>query len=84
MRDHPGKLGMNDSSTDHVYDAPAPPPGMVEEGRSRSNRRQSRLGFVKAPKKKIAWVVYTLTIIQIAVFIAEIAKNGTFLCSILE
>jgi hypothetical protein len=26
---------------------------------------------------QITWVVYTMTIIQLAVFIAELAKNGT-------
>jgi len=76
LRDHPGKPGFLNESTDHVYDAPVAPLRLMEEGRS---KRRSGLGFLKAPTKRIAWVVYTLTLIQVAVFIAEIAKNGEHL-----
>ena len=55
---------------DHVYEAP--------------NRRKSRkgpvrfgeLGMFGANAKRIPWVTYLFTVIQVAVFIAEIVKNG--------
>lgn len=63
--------------TDHVYDAGESgiPPG-VGNGKA---KRRSALGTMfqgKGSKKRIPWVVYCLTIIQSAVFIAEIVKNG--------
>jgi hypothetical protein len=39
-------------------------------------KRTSRMDFMKKPKGRIAWVTYVLTTVQVAVFIAEIAKNG--------
>jgi hypothetical protein len=74
LRDHPGvppKDHMDDD--DQVYDRPS---HMMEEARP---KRRSGMGFLKAPKKKIAWVVYTLTVIQVGVFIGELAKNGRLL-----
>lgn len=72
LRDHPATPAGKDDTTDHVYDAPAAaPPQMMEEARP----PKSGFGSFKA-KKRIPWVVYTLTLIQVAVFIAEIAKNG--------
>jgi hypothetical protein len=71
LREHPAIPGKDNEPTDHVYDAPAPM--MAEGGRP---PRRGRNGFFKTPLAKIPWVVYTLTLIQIAVFIAEIAKNG--------
>jgi hypothetical protein len=70
LRDHPGGLAKGDEPTDHVYDAPTP---MAGEQRS---KRRSGNAFFKTPLAKVPWVVYTLSLIQIAVFIAEIAKNG--------
>ncbi len=72
LRDHPG-LKPNDS-TDHVYDAPDPvAPARLEEGRG--PKRMSGMGMFKT-KGRIPWITYILTIIQVAVFIAEIVKNG--------
>ncbi|TDZ51612.1 putative rhomboid protein [Colletotrichum trifolii] len=69
----PKDTEMND--TDHVYDAPQ------GARRSRSRRDKSKVGFGQlgmfgADRKGIPWVVYTFTIVQIAVFIAEIVKNA--------
>lgn len=72
LRDHPAAPAKDDEATDHVYDAPA---NTVQGGRPNRNSGNGN-GFFKKPLKKIPWVVYTLTLIQIAVFIAEIAKNG--------
>ncbi|KAM7223442.1 putative rhomboid family membrane protein [Rhypophila decipiens] len=56
---------------DHVYDAP-------QRQKSRKGRvRFGELGMLGSNSKKIPFVVYTFTIIQIAVFIAEIVKNAT-------
>lgn len=67
-------IKTNNNTTDHVYDASdvgmAPSP---TEGRQ--NKRRSH-GFMKWEKGRVPWVVYTLTIIQVAVFIAELAKAG--------
>ncbi|KAK1971322.1 rhomboid family protein [Colletotrichum sublineola] len=63
---------MND--TDHVYDAP-------QGSRRSKSRRDKKVGFGQlgmfgADRKGIPWVVYIFTAVQIAVFIAEIAKNA--------
>ncbi|PFH62080.1 hypothetical protein XA68_15171 [Ophiocordyceps unilateralis] len=76
LQDHPAS--KNDGVTDHVYDALGP------DGNARpSSRRRSRgkvrvgeLGMFGANRKRIPWVVYLFTVVQIAVFIAEIIKNG--------
>jgi hypothetical protein len=70
LRDHPGLKTAD--STDHVYDTAAAP-AMLEEGRGK--KRFSGLGRFKT-KSRIPWVTYILTTIQVAVFIAEIVKNG--------
>jgi hypothetical protein len=60
-------------ANDHVYQAPPrqqqPRKGLVQFG---------QLGMFGADAKRITWVVYIFTIIQIAVFIAELVKNGKF------
>ena len=68
-------MKSNVDENDHVYDAgdPTVPPHMLEEARP---KRRSRLDIMTNPKGKIPWVTYILTTIQVAVFIAEIAKNG--------
>lgn len=62
-------------STDHVYDAndPGLPPN-VHEGR-KSPKAKKGFGFF-SKSGRIPWVVYALTVIQTAVFIAEIVKNS--------
>jgi hypothetical protein len=74
LRDQPtskGTLPMRHTypSTDHVYDAgiPEAPP----------NRRGFGL-FKGGTGERTAWVVWILTTIQVAVFIAELAKAGAF------
>lgn len=80
LRDHPG-LKPTDS-TDHVYDAPAPaPPAQLEEGRGK--KRFSGFGKFNT-KSRIPWVTYVLTVIQVAVFIAEIVKNAQLTGSPIE
>lgn len=71
LREHPAVPAKDDEPTDHVYDAPSNTMGMGERPTRRSGN-----GFFKTPLAKIPWVVYTLTLIQFSVFIAEIAKNG--------
>jgi membrane associated rhomboid family serine protease len=78
LRDHPGIPGKDNNSTDHVYDVPAP--SQLEQGRK---NRFSGMGFLgKQQGKRIPWLVYILTTVQVAVFIAEIVKNGTYLKSV--
>lgn len=71
LREHPAVPAKDDEPTDHVYDAS---PNIMGEG-GRPPRRNKN-GFFRTPLAKVPWVVYTLTLIQISVFIAEIAKNG--------
>jgi hypothetical protein len=63
LQDHPAISAKDNNSTDHVYDVPAP--ALVEDRRKKS-------------KGRIPWLVYILTTIQVAVFIAEIVKNGMY------
>lgn len=56
---------------DHVYEAPG------SSGRKKSRRVGfGQLGMLGADKKRIAWVVYILTIAQVGVFIGQIVRNG--------
>ncbi|ERS96535.1 Rhomboid family protein [Sporothrix schenckii 1099-18] len=82
LRDRSGnnKFGGAESP-DHVYDAPQggmasePPPGAG--GAGRKGVRFGELGMLGANnRKRIPIVVYIFTVVQIAVFIAEIVKNG--------
>lgn len=58
---------------DHIYDAPG--------GRSGSKKKKKKgvglgeLGMFGADKKRIPWVVYIFTLVQIGVFIGEIVRN---------
>ncbi|KAK3325746.1 hypothetical protein B0H66DRAFT_599888 [Apodospora peruviana] len=64
--------GVKDSDLqDHVYDAP-------QQQRPRKGRvRFGELGMLGSNAKKIPFVVYLFTIIQVGVFIGEIVKNAT-------
>lgn len=56
---------------DHVYDAPQ------RQKKSRRGRvRLGELGMLGSDAKRIPWVVYLFTIVQVGVFIGEIVKNG--------
>ncbi|KAL0944120.1 rhomboid family membrane protein [Colletotrichum truncatum] len=69
----PNDIEMNEN--DHVYDAPQ------GSRRSKSRRDKKKVGFGQlgmfgADRKGIPWVVYIFTLVQVAVFIAEIVKNA--------
>lgn len=51
-----------------------PSPEVVEPPVDGRGRRKKK-GFFK---KKLAWVTYTLTLVQIVVFIVELVKNGMY------
>lgn len=55
---------------DHVYDAPQPRPPR------RGRVRLGELGMLGSNRKRIPFVVYFFTLVQVAVFIGEIVKNG--------
>jgi hypothetical protein len=82
LRDHPGGPGVppKQNSVDHVYDAADPNApvrqntGTLEEG----PRERGRLTGLLKKKKKIPFVTYVLTVVQIVIFIVEIVKNGQF------
>lgn len=50
----------------------------VERPRKRRTREPEKKGFFSG---KTPWVVYTLTFIQLAVFLAELIKNGRICCT---
>lgn len=57
--------------TDHVYDAP-----QRQKTSRRGRVRLGELGMLGSDAKRIPWVVYVFTIVQIGFFIGEIVKNG--------
>jgi hypothetical protein len=65
------KYGPDVEINDHVYDAP-------QQQRSRKGRvRFGELGMLGAGNaKRIPFVVYLFSLIQIGVFIGEIVRNG--------
>lgn len=70
LQDRPMK---DPEANDHVYDASAAPKGRSKRGKV----RVGELGMLGSDKKRIPFAVYLFSLAQIAVFIAEIAKNGT-------
>ena len=57
---------------DHVYDAPQPEQKKPRRGRV----SMGQLGMFGSSAKRIPFVVYFFTTVQVAVFIAELVKNG--------
>lgn len=71
LQDRPMK---DTEANDHVYDAAAAPDQRSRKGRGKI--RVGELGMLGSDKKRIPFVVYFFSLVQAAVFIAEIAKNG--------
>ena len=68
------RAGKDVDMNDHIYDDP-------NGGRSRRRKKAKRvdlgqLGMIGADRKRIPWVVYTFSIVQIAVLIGELVNNG--------
>ena len=57
-------------ATDHVYEAPP------RKKAKKAAVRFGELGMFGANSKRIPWVVYLFSIVQVGVFIGEIVKNG--------
>lgn len=74
LKNNPGVRPHNDNSIDHVYDAP--PPMMANTYASDDGQKRKGMGLLSRNGKRIPWVTYLLTLIQVAVFIGEIAVNG--------
>ncbi|EFX05354.1 rhomboid family membrane protein [Grosmannia clavigera kw1407] len=77
LRDRGGG-GMD--SPDHVYDIPQ---GGTSKHKQQQQQQTSKgpvrfgeLGMFGASRRRIPYVVYLLTTVQVAVFIAEIVRNG--------
>lgn len=71
LQDHTSK---SPEVTDHIYDAPA---GQSNHRRDKRGKvRIGELGMLGAHKKRIPWLVYIFSVAQVAVFIAEIVRNG--------
>lgn len=69
LRQHPSKRNSDLAAHDHLPDDPA----IIDRPPQSATRRRRKQGFFGG---KIPWVVYTFTLIQVAVFIAELVKNG--------
>lgn len=76
MQDYPGHPGM---ANDHIYDASGVPPGLSKKPTMADKLRLGELGMIGANKRRIPWVVYFFTLVQVGVFIGELVKNGMFL-----
>ncbi|KAK3378312.1 hypothetical protein B0H63DRAFT_548311 [Podospora didyma] len=69
------KLPPDAEMQDHVYDASQQ---QSQGKKTRKGRvRFGELGMLGANSKKIPFVVYFFTVVQVAVFIGELVKNGT-------
>ncbi|KAI0854981.1 rhomboid-domain-containing protein [Xylaria cubensis] len=71
LRQQNKPLGYLNESTDHVYDAE---PTTRRRGAKGKALGFGQLGMLGSDKKKIPIIVYLFSIIQIAVFIAELVK----------
>lgn len=71
LRDHASK---SPDVTDHIYDAPAAQPNQRRDKRGKV--RIGELGMMGSDRKRIPWLVYIFSIAQVAVFIAEVVRNG--------
>jgi hypothetical protein len=72
LQPHNKTPGYINESTDHVYDAdPSPRRRGTSNGKG---LRFGQLGMLGSEKKRIPVVVYLFSVIQIAVFIAELVK----------
>ncbi|KAG5983197.1 hypothetical protein E4U55_000538 [Claviceps digitariae] len=72
LRDRTGKV---DSATDHVYDAPE----LGAAGQTKKKKKGiavGELGMLASNKKRTPWACYVFSVVQVAVFIGEIIKNG--------
>ncbi|KAF7551545.1 hypothetical protein G7046_g7694 [Stylonectria norvegica] len=72
LQDRPKDVEMND----HIYDAPGRTPGSKKKKKS-GKVRLGELGMLGSDKKRISWVVYLFSLIQVGVFIGEIVRNAT-------
>ncbi|KAI0846211.1 rhomboid-domain-containing protein [Daldinia vernicosa] len=77
MRNQSNKSpGYAADSTDHVYDAPDQEGGGHRGLPKRGRIRFGELGMLGSEKRRIPIMVYLFSIIQIAVFIAELVKSA--------
>jgi hypothetical protein len=71
LQDHAQRVPSKDTEMqDHVYDA-----SQSGKPRSKARVRFGELGMLGSGRKKIPYVVYFLTLVQVAVFVGEIVKN---------
>lgn len=70
------RTAKNGDVTDHIYDAPER--GMASRTRKKKKKgiRFGELGMLGSDKKRIPWVCYVFSVIQVGVFVGEIIKNG--------
>ena len=69
LRQHTTKHDSDTPMHDPLPDDPA----IIDRPRHKTDRRKRKQGWFRG---KIPWAVYTLTLVQICVFIAELAKSG--------
>lgn len=69
LQDRPKDGDMND----HIYDAPA----AAKKDKKKGKVRLGELGMFGSDKKRIPWIVYIFSLVQVGVFIGEIVKNAT-------
>lgn len=72
LRQNPSK-----GSSEMLRDPLPHDPTIIDRPAQGAVRRRGKQGFFG--HGKVPWIVYTLTLIQVCVFIAELARNGEFL-----
>ncbi|KAK5993311.1 Rhomboid-type serine protease 2 [Cladobotryum mycophilum] len=70
------RAGKGPEMNDHIYDAPVDAAQPTRQRDARGKVRIGELGMLGSNKKRIPWVVYIFSLAQLAVFIAEVVKNG--------
>ncbi len=74
--DIPLRQHQSKASSEMLRDPLPHDPAIIDRPAHDTTRRMRNRGFFG--NGKIPWVVYTLTLIQVCVFIAELARNGEF------
>ncbi len=92
--DIPLKTHISNTSSEHAHGHghghghgrpmynPEPGLGGADQLEAGPKRRRGRGNRLFKSKDRIPWFVYTMTVIQVSVFIGQIIRNGQFICQL--
>ncbi|PHH64961.1 hypothetical protein CDD81_3598 [Ophiocordyceps australis] len=69
------QIGKNNTFNDHIYDAPDAAQ-TTRRSKNKGKVRLGELGMFGADRKRIPFITYLFTLVQVAVFIGEVVRNG--------